>query len=236
MDARTGSVPEQAGINFRLALAFPFEDKNWFGKILIPALVQCIPLFGLLAATGWALEICRRMVRKEARELPVLKFRRDLAGGLRVWGVTFLFGMPVWLWLGAGGLLSVPLWHANNRTATGSFDALWWGVECGALLIALAAAMGAQAAVGRLAETGSFRAAFQLREVVSILRSAPVVYLQVVLAWFPLGLLALSGIAVCGVGAFFTTAYALAAGFHLSGQAQALTASRRLPPAAPPAA
>ncbi len=223
-------------MQFKHALAFPFQDKDWFKKVLIPAITQFVPLLGVLLTTGWALEICRRVIRKDTRELPSLHFRRDLAGGLVVWGIILIFGIPTFLWLGLGGLISAPLWNTNTEAGAGSFDVLWWGIEIGALVIALGAAMGALAAIGRFAETGTFRSAMQIREVITTVRSAPVVYLLAVLAWFPLGFLAVLGIAICGVGVFFTSAYALGSGFHLAGQAHSLAASRRPSPVIPPAA
>jgi hypothetical protein len=226
MNSGTGSVAGREGVNFWLALAFPFQDGSWFKKILLPALIQFIPIVGILAATGWALEIVRRAVRGDAQALPALRIRRDLAGGLAVWGVILLYGTPLWLWLAAGVFSSVLLWRAKIYMAGGYFDALWRGIECGALPIALAAAMGVLAAVGRFAETGSFRSALRVREALAAIRAAPTVHLLAVLAWIPLGLLAALGVALCGVGAFFTAAYALAAGSRLAGQAQLAAAER----------
>lgn len=222
-------------MQFKRALAFPFQDAGWFKKVLIPAIAQCIPLIGIILATGWALEICRRVIRKDPRELPALEFRRDLAGGLSVWGLLLIFTIPMLLWLGLGGAISAAAWPAENGNNAARFDVFWWGVEIGALAIALGSAMGALAAVGRLAESGSFRSALQIRDGMAALRSAPVAYLLAALAWLPLGFLAVSGIALCGVGVFFLSAYALGSGFHLAGQAHALAASRRLPSAVPPA-
>jgi hypothetical protein len=223
-------------MQYKHALTFPFQDTDWFKKVLIPAISQFIPLVGILVTTGWALEICRRVIRKQTGELPAVQFRHNLSDGLRVWGILLAYGVPVLLWLGLGGLLSAFLWHANDGGGSDSFDLLWWGIEIGALVLALGVAMGAVAAIGRFAESGTFRSALQIREAIAAVRAAPGIYLLAVFAWLPLGFMAVLGIAICGVGAFFTTAYALGSGFHLAGQAHAIAVSRRLPAAVPPAA
>ena len=50
-------------MQFARALTFYSQDKHWFRKVLALAAIQLIPIAGLAAATGWALEICRRVIR-----------------------------------------------------------------------------------------------------------------------------------------------------------------------------
>ncbi len=213
-------------MQFARALKFYFDDGRWFRKILTLAAVQLIPLLGLAAVTGWALEICRRVIRGSKDEVPPLDLRRQLPDGFAVWGIGLMYLLPAAALLGAGGITSALIFPAGGSHSSMAFDSYWWGIEFIAAALLLGAAMGAAASVGRFAATGSFRAAFQIREVVSAIRSNPLVFLQVVLACLPLGLLALLGIAVCGVGLFFTTACALGSGFHLTGQAHRLAAER----------
>jgi len=218
-------------MQFGRALNFPFQDKDWFRKVLVPALWQILPGLGMIAVTGWALEVCRRVIRGTGNELPDFNLRRSLSDGLAVWGIFLVCGIPIFLWLGLGGFFTSPLFLKSGAGNSGTFDLLWWGIECGALVIALGAAVWASAAIGRFADTGSFRAAFRMREIFSVIRSAPAAYLLAVLAGFPLALLAFLGIAICCAGVSFTTAYALASAGHLAGQAYALGAARRASPA-----
>ncbi|MGB7539617.1 MAG: DUF4013 domain-containing protein [Anaerolineales bacterium] len=213
-------------MQFTRALTFYIGDKHWFRKILTVAACLFIPLLGLAAATGWALEISRRVIRNQKDDLPGMDLRRSIADGLALWVIGLGYILPVVALSGAGGILSARFFPAGRSSAPMAFDSYWWGIEFIAAALLLAAALGMIAAAGRFAETGSFRAAFQLRKILSAIRSAPVVYLQIVLIGVPLGLLAISGIAVCGVGLFFTTACALGSGFHLAGQAQRLAAER----------
>ena len=206
-------------MQFARALSFYSQDKKWFRKVLALAAIQLIPIAGLAAATGWALEICRRVIRGSTDELPMLDLRRQLPDGFAVWGIGLVYLLPAPVLLGIAGILSTLIFPAGQSSAPAAFNSFWWGIEFITAALVLGAAMGTAAALGRFADAGSFRAAFQFREVVSAIRANPLAFLQVVLAGLPLGLLALLGIAVCGMGLFFMTAYALGSWFHLAGQA-----------------
>ncbi len=213
-------------MQFARALSFYSQDKKWFRKVLAPAAIQFVPIIGLAAAYGWALEICRRVIRGSKDELPLLDLRRQLPEGFAVWGIGLAYLLPAAVLLGVGGILSGLIFPAGANTDPAAFNSYWWGIEFIAAALLLGGMMASVAAVGRFADAGSFRAAFQIREIVSAVRSNPLAHLQVVLAWIPLGLLALLGIAICGAGLFFTTAYALGSGFHLTGQAHRRTAEK----------
>jgi hypothetical protein len=214
------------GLRFGQALTFFFRDERWFRKVLLPALCQFIPLIGLAAATGWALDICRRVIQKDEDSLPAMNFRRNLADGWKAWGVGLAYLLPAGVWLGVAGIASRLLFPSGAGVNQAAFDSFWWGSEFLAAALLLGAALGTTAAIGRMAETGSLRAAFRLRQIVQTVRSAPIEYLKVVSFWIPLGFLAVSGAAICGAGLFFTTAYALGSGFNLIGRAHLLAAEK----------
>jgi hypothetical protein len=213
-------------MQFVRAFTFYFTDSHWFRKVLAPAACLLVPLLGLAAATGWALEISRRVIRNQTDAVPGIDLRRQLPDGLAVWAIGLVYLLPVMALLGAGGLLSARIFPAGESGAPMAFNSYWWGIEFFTAALLLGTALATVAAVGRFADTGAFRAAFQVRGIIKAIRSAPVVFLQVILAWVPLSPLALSGIAVCGVGLFFTTAFALGSGFHLLGQAHRLAAEK----------
>jgi hypothetical protein len=213
-------------MQFARALKFYIGDGRWFRKLLTLAAIQLIPLAGLAAVTGWALEICRGVIRNQKDEVPGINLRRQIPDGFSVWAIGLAYLLPAAALAGLGGILSAWIFPAGQSSAPAAFNSYWWGIEFIAAALLLGAAMGTAAAVGRFAEAGSFRAAFQLRKVVSAIRADPLVFLQVVLTGIPLGLLAFSGAAVCGAGLLFTSAYALGAWFHLAGQAHRLAAER----------
>ena len=216
-------------MDFGEALTFPLRDKDWFTKILIQSALLAIPVLGAFLLAGWALAVCRGAVRGKTSALPALSFRRHLADGAAAMGILAVGALPFLLAVAAGGI-SGAAWEAAHEDAAGAIELYWWGVECLGLILALAGAVWATAAIGFLADTGSFRSALDIRRVFPAIRSAPAAFLLAVLAWIPLGLLAASGTAVCCLGAFFTIAYASASANHLAGQAYALAAAKRTGP------
>jgi hypothetical protein len=212
-------------MDFSGAVTFPFRQNDWFTKILLPSAFLCIPILGIFLVAGWALEISRRVIHGKTPLLPAADFRRNLADGAAVMGILALCALPFCLWIALGGIAGAA--REAGTEGTGGFDLLWWGIECAGLASALAGAVWAAAAVGFLADTGSFRSVFQIRKIFTAIRSAPAAFGLAALAWIPLGMLAFSGTAVCCVGALCTTVYAAASAFHLAGQAYALAAGKQ---------
>jgi len=213
-------------MQFARAMKFYFGDAHWFRKVLAAAACLLVPLLGWAAATGWALEICRRVIRGAEDGVPRIDLRRQLPDGFAVWGIALAYLLPAGIFLGAGIILSARIFPAGRSMAPAAFDSYWWGIEILAAAILLGGALGTAAAIGRYAGSGSFREAFRLRGIAGAIRSAPVAFLQALVMGLPLGLLAFAGIAVCGAGVLFTAVCALGSGFHLAGQAYLLAAGR----------
>src|SRR3972149_6471966 len=66
-------------IDLGLAFSFPFADKDWFKKLIIPGLIGLIPLIGQIAFYGWWVEVTRRVIRQQPDPLPDFS---DFAGYL----------------------------------------------------------------------------------------------------------------------------------------------------------
>jgi hypothetical protein len=213
-------------MQFARSLKFYFIDPHWFRKVIAAAACLLIPLLGWGVATGWALDICRRVIRGAEDEVPGIDLRRQLPGGLAVWGIGLVYFLPAAGLLGLGGMLSALIFPAGKSSAPAAFDSYWWGIEILAVAALLGGALGTTAAIGRFAGSGSFREAFHLRGIAIAIRSAPVAFLQALVMGFPLGLLAVAGVMICGVGVLFTAVCALGSGFHLAGQAHLLAAGR----------
>jgi len=213
-------------MQFQRAFTFPFADEKWFRKILLPAALLPIPVIGILAVTGWALRISRRVIRSEADAVPGISLRRDTAAGAAGWGIGLAYAIPGLLWLALGTLFSAVVFPAGADVSDW-FDLYWWCIELAALAIGLGGGLLAIAALGRYADTAVFRAAFQFRAIIQIVRAGLSGFVLVMAAWIPLGLLAGSGVLICCVGGLFTSAYAAAAGFHLAGPAYARAVAPR---------
>jgi hypothetical protein len=221
-------------MRFGLALTFLFQDAQWFRKVFRVAVCLLIPVLGAFLAKGWALEVCRNVIRGRDRKLPDVHFRRHMVGGLAVCGLFLTCSLPVFLWLGLGGIADAVLSAAAADSV--AVDMLWWGYELVFLALGAACGVWAIAAVGRLAEDGSFRRAIGIRGAVAAVRSAPAAYGFTALSWLGFGLLAASGIVICGMGICFTSAFAAASAFHAIGQARRLAAGKPLPADLPPQA
>ncbi|MFN2298862.1 MAG: DUF4013 domain-containing protein [Anaerolineales bacterium] len=219
-------------MRFGLALTFLFQDAQWFRKVFRVAVCLLIPVLGAFLAKGWALEVCRNVIRGSDRKLPDVHFRRHAGDGLAVCGLFLACSLPVFLWLGVGVIADALLSVAAADTV--AVDVLWWGYEIAFLALGAACGVWAVAGIGRLAEDGSFRRAVGIRGAVAVVRSAPAAYGFTALSWLGFGLLAASGIALCGIGICFTSAFAAASAFHAAGQARRLAAGKPLPADLPP--
>ena len=56
-------------MDFGKAFSFVFEDEDWIKKIGIGALLS-LTVIGLIPVLGWALEITKRVINKDAEVLP----------------------------------------------------------------------------------------------------------------------------------------------------------------------
>ena len=62
-------------MNLGLAFSYVFKDKEWFKKILMPALCMLIPVVGQFVVIGWGLKITKRVIDGyEEDALPNLEF------------------------------------------------------------------------------------------------------------------------------------------------------------------
>ena len=57
-------------MNFGLSFGYVFKDKEWFKKIIIPALVNLIPFLGPLVLVGWGLKTTKKLIDGED-EIPL---------------------------------------------------------------------------------------------------------------------------------------------------------------------
>jgi hypothetical protein len=57
-------------LNLRRAVAFAWRDPGFFSKVLPLALVQYIPLFGMILIRGWRIDLARQVRNGAAHPLP----------------------------------------------------------------------------------------------------------------------------------------------------------------------
>ena len=79
------------------SFTFPFQDKSWFSKLIIAALISMVPILNF-ALVGWMVEIARRVMAHELEELPGWdNFGKKWMGGLYYAVAGFIYALPVML-------------------------------------------------------------------------------------------------------------------------------------------
>lgn len=219
-------------MEFGKAFSYVFEDQDWLKKVGIAALIFLIPLVGQIIVGGWALEITRRVIRRDPAPLPDwTDFGDYVMKGLQVFVIGFAYSLPIIL-------VSICQQAVNFVGMDSGDDAVMTGVlvvviclSCVIFLYGIFMGLVLPAALGNFAAKGEFGAAFRFGEVFGLVRAAPVAYLLVLLGSFVSGLIAMLGLIACIIGILATLAYAMAINAHLQGQAylQATSAA----PAAP---
>jgi hypothetical protein len=199
-------------MHLQQALAFPFQDKDWFRKAGVIGIVAVLPVVGWLVAAGWGMDIARGVIRAEPTSLPELQFRRQLREGFEAAVAGLVYFAPLLMAIAFAALsVFLPPALPIGETPAGTLAGVL-GAVAGVLLLAsivflllmLPPAIGVLAAGGRLAD------AFQWKVVFTIFRSAPAAYLvfwpAALVAW----LAGWVGVVVCCIGLVISAPYAWA--------------------------
>jgi hypothetical protein len=84
-------------MDFGRSFTFPFQDKSWFSKLLIAALISLVPILNF-ALVGWIVEIAKRVMDHELEELPGWdNFGKKFMGGLYYTVAGFIYSLPILL-------------------------------------------------------------------------------------------------------------------------------------------
>jgi hypothetical protein len=214
------------------AFSFPFADRAWPQKLALAGAFLLVPIFGVVALSGWQLEILRRVLRQEADRLPDWEdLPAMLRQGFQVSLLTSVLLLP-FLIVGIGALAipgaqssasEAPLSAASVLSACLSMFALTY--------LVLAAAFIGPASLGMLAETGSVSQALRPHAWLRLIAAAPGPFLTAFVGAAGAALVGLLGYLACLVGSLFTGAYAYAVVAHLYGQAHRAARARLSPPA-----
>jgi hypothetical protein len=208
-------------MEFGRAFTFAFEDQDWVKKLGIAGLLLIIPILGILVVAGWALEVTRRVIHREAELLPDWgNFGDYLVKGLMLWVVGFVYSLPVVLVSACqqGAMIYMQDSSADETMVT-AITVLSICFSCIIFLYSIFIGFVLPAAFAKLAVTGQIGAAFRFGEVFGMVRAAPSAYLIVLLGSIVAGLVGSLGIILCVIGVVFTYAYAMVVNAHLWGQA-----------------
>jgi len=208
-------------MNFGAPFTFPFEDQDWLKKIALAGLISLIPVVGQIYLFGWGMEVARRVIKGEASLLPDTDFGGFLGLGFKTWVISLVYALPMIVF-------AIPMGVAGAGGAAAGMDedtlAIIISVVsccCGGLMFLYGILMAflIPAAYGRFLDSGVLGDAFKVKEVFALVKAAPVPFLISIAGSLIAGFIApLGGIAI-GIGAIFTSAYALAIMGHFYGQA-----------------
>jgi hypothetical protein len=194
------------------AFVWPFRDPEWAVKLLIIALITLIPIVGAINAIGWMLATIDRL-RAGDEKLAPANFSY-LGRGIRVFVVQLVYTLVV---ICVGLILYVPGVVIASHQGHGTGNA---GLIAVAILLNLAAF--GLITIGSLAYTfllpamvlttdrGGIGAGLNIGQVFKRSRANPINTLIAGLMLIAASFIGGLGAIACGIGAFFTAAFALA--------------------------
>lgn len=207
-------------MNLGLAFSYVFKDKEWFKKILMPALCMLIPVVGQFVVIGWGLKITKRVIDGyEEDALPNLEFGADLKNGFLAAVIQTIYFIPIGIIGGiAGGMLSFGM---SDEGALYTILMILGGcIGLVGLLLAILIAFLSVAGVANFVAKGQFGAAFKIKEVFGLVKKAFVSWLlYIIIQSLVMSIIAPLGAIACFVGVFLTAIFSNAVNSHLLGQA-----------------
>jgi len=213
-------------MNFGLAFSYVFKDEEWFKKVALPALCSLIPVVGGFVALGWALKATKHVIDgNEEHALPELEFGADLGRGFMAFLINIIYSLPVILFSGIAGML-FGFGGDADQTVQVILFILGGCLGLLGLLLGFLIAFMSVAGLANYVAKGTFKAAFQFKEIFAMLKKSFVSWLLVIVGQaLAVGIIGPLGSIACGIGMFLTLAYGNAVVAHLLGQAYNQSAS-----------
>jgi len=194
------------------AFVWPSRDPEWLTKLLIIALTLLIPFVGAINGLGWMLATLDRLRAGEERLAPATL--RYIGRGFRLFVVNIVYGLAITL---VTVVIYVPGVAVASNQSHGSADPAL--VSLAILLSVLAFSV---ATLGSLAlnfampsivlatDRAGIVGGLNVSAVLGLARANIANTLIAGLMLIAAGFVGSLGLVACGIGVFFTTAYALA--------------------------
>ncbi len=204
------------------AFSFVFEDEEWITIILIGGLIMVVPIFGQIVLLGFLFETARNVAMGQSRPLPRWNHLGEtFTNGLPTLVIQIVYALPILLLICAFSCILM----LGGGVASGSEDAAvgiaMMSMFCLMPLIVIVSLVLQPitlAALVRHIQTGELSPALKVGEVMSMVRSNLGGWIVLWLLQILCGMVASVGSVAFGVGALFTSIYALAVFGHLLGQ------------------
>ena len=160
-------------MNIQKALTYPFEDKQWTGKIGIGVLISIVPILNF-AWLGYILELMRQVIKGNPLPMPDWNnLGKKFMDGLFLFLAGFVYALPVILLIGVPlAVMIVPAilaGNSNNQSiasaiaTAGSMVAMC--LTCVFLLYALALSVLFPAIYVEYATKGTFASCFNFKDI-----------------------------------------------------------------------
>ena len=206
-------------MNFGLSFSYIFKDKDWFMKLLLPAVCMLIPVVGWMVTLGWALKVTRNVIEGKENPLPDLVFGEDILRGFFAFLISFVYSLPISIITSISGMIDKWAFNQNEYTMLGI--TLVTGVlGLLAFLLGIVTSFFGTAAIAHYIAKDDISAAFRFDEVYKVLTANlgdwVTVALGIVLA---VGIIGPMGTIACVIGVFLTMTFGQAVMGHLIGQA-----------------
>ena len=206
-------------MNFGLSFSYIFKDKDWFNKMLLPAVCMLIPIVGWMVTLGWALKVARNVMEGKEEPLPNLVFGEDILRGFFASLISFVYSLPVAVITSLSGVIDS--WaYSQNRFAMFGITLITGVLGLLAFLVGIVTTFFGTTAIAHYIAKDDINAAFRFKEVYKVLAANlgdwVIVAIGTLLA---VGIIAPLGTIACVIGVFLTTTFGLAVMGHLVGQA-----------------
>jgi len=158
-------------MQFGKSFTYMFEEDDWVTKILLAIVIAFIPFVGVLAVSGWMVEIASRVIHDEDEKLPDWSgFVDYLIKGLVVILIGFVYMLPFIVVQICGISLAAFTQDAGDAVSTlGAVSGICLGLF--ALVYAVLVGFLLMAAIGIYADTGEIGAAFRIGEAFKMLET-----------------------------------------------------------------
>lgn len=200
------------------AFSYVFDDEQWIASILIAGVLMFVPILGLIALLGYTLEAARNVAMGSPRPLPQWNnFGEKLSLGFGAFLISIVWSLPVLIV--SMFFLCIPLLGASGGDEAAAAAAVGTLLCVVPIIIVLALVLQPImiAAMARYVQTGSLGSAFQVGEVLSLVRSDLGGWVVLWLLYILCGIVGSLGSMIV-IGIIFTYPYGQAVFGHLLGQ------------------
>ncbi|MBT3240352.1 MAG: DUF4013 domain-containing protein [Chloroflexi bacterium] len=211
-------------MDFARSFSFITEDKDWFKKVGIAALLVLTGI-GSIGAMGWVVEITKRVANGDPEPLPGWENIGDyFINGLKLMGVTLVWSLPIILLTICSTILLIPASEGFASYDDASVFMVIMTMCLSVLVILYSLVVGLLAAplFGLIGEGLSFSELIKPNKAFALLKTNIGGYLLAFFAGSIIStILSSIGVIACFIGAFFGTAFGYGVMGHLIGQAHA---------------